>query len=91
MNMKVESREERVKGVKCVVRGMDRIIKTLTDARNEGQKLIEEAENAMDDEKFESQLNEATEGMFGALNKVVLAHMLGTAAMKHGIDLERMK
>ena len=91
MNMKIESRTKRVESAKSVARGMDLIIKTLTDARNEGQKLIEEAENAMDDEKFESRLNEATEGMFGALNKVVLAHMVGAAVMGRGIDLERMK
>lgn len=89
--MKNEERIRKVESTKSVARGMDLIIKTLTDARNEGQKLIEEAENAMDDEKFESRLNEATEGMFGALNKVVLAHMVGAAVMGHGIDLERMK
>lgn len=89
--MKNEERRRKVESTKSVARGMDLIIKTLTDARNEGQKLIEEAENAMDDEKFESRLNEATEGMFGALNKVVLAHMVGAAVMGHGIDLERMK
>lgn len=89
--MKNEERRRKVESTKSVARGMNLIIKTLTDARNEGQKLIEEAENAMDDEKFESRLNEATEGMFGALNKVVLAHMVGAAVMGHGIDLERMK
>lgn len=89
--MKNEERRRKVESTKSVARGMNLIIKTLTDARNEGQKLIEEAENAMDDEKFESRLNEATEEMFGALNKVVLAHMVGAAVMGHGIDLERMK
>jgi len=48
MNMKIESRTKRVESAKSVARGMDLIIKTLTDARNEGQKLIEEAERKAD-------------------------------------------
>lgn len=91
MNMKVESREERVERAKGVARAIDLIIRTITEARDEGQKLIEEAKDTMDDEKFEEKLEEATETMFSGMNKVVLAHTLATAAMKHGIDLERMK
>lgn len=90
MSVKIEERTKKTESAKSVARAIDLIIRTITEARDEGQKMIEEAEATMDDEKFEAKLNEAKARMIGTMDRVALAHTLAGAAAKRGIDLEAL-